>query len=233
MKEKIVGILGGMGPEATIDIFSRIVEETHAKSDEEHLRIIIDNNPKMPSRQDAILKGTESPGPAMAETARNLERAGADFIIIGANAAHYFYNDVKNAVKIPVLHIIEEAVKEAIRLVPNVKKVGVLASTAAMKSKLYHMSFSKFGIEVIDVKEEMQNQIHSSIMSFKYDGITDKNVSMMVEGANYLIDNGAECLIMGCTEIPIILKGKHFSVPLIDPNDVIAKVAVKFAKNQL
>ena len=233
MKEKVVGILGGMGPEATIDLFSRIVQASHAQKDEDHLRIIIDNNPKMPSRQDAILNGTESPGPAMAETARNLERAGADFIIIGANTAHYFYDDVKNAVHIPVLHIIEEAVKETIKTVPYIIKAGVLATTAAMKIKLYHRSFEKFGIEIVEIPDNIQDQIQKSIFSFKYDGITNENYQMLNEAAEYLIDNGANALIMGCTEIPLILNGKRFSVPVIDPNDVITKVAVQYARNQI
>lgn len=233
MKDKIIGILGGMGPEATIDLFSKIVEMTNAKCDNDHIRIIIDNNPKMPSRQDAILKGTENPGPYMADTAKNLEKAGADFIIIGANTAHYFYDDVKNAVNIPVLHIIEEAVKKTMLLIPNINKVGVLATTAAMKTKLYQNTFNKFGIEAIEVNEKIQDKIHESIFSFKYNGLADDNLNLMLAGVQYLISNGAEALIMGCTEIPIILKGRNFSVPLIDPNEVIAEVAVKLAKNQL
>ena len=232
MSDKIVGILGGMGPEATIDLFSRIVEKTHAKKDEEHLRIIIDNNPKMPSRQDAILKGTESPVPALCETARNLERAGADFIIIAANTPHYFYDDIARAVHIPVLHIIEEAAKETIRLVPGISKVGVMATSAAMKIKLYQKSFAKYRIQVVEVPEEVQEQIQSSIFSFKYDGLTPKNIGTMVAAAECLITKGAQALVMGCTEIPLILKDKAFGVPLIDPNEVIALAAVAYAKNQ-
>lgn len=232
MREKVVGILGGMGPEATVDLFSRIIQRTHAKSDEDHLHIIIDNNPKMPSRQDAILSGGESPVPAMCETARNLERAGADFIIIGANTAHYYYDDVQKAVGIPVLHIIEEAAKETIRSVPGVRRVGVMATTAAMKIRLYQKSYEKFGIEIIEVPNHVQEQIQKSIFSFKYDGITEENVALMVNAARRLIAAGAEALIMGCTEIPLILKGQEFPVPILDPNDVIAIVAVRFAKNQ-
>lgn len=153
MKEKVVGILGGMGPEATIDLFAKIVEETHAKCDEDHLRIIVDNNPKMPSRQDAIMKGTESPVAAMVATAENLKKAGADFIIIGANTAHYFYEEVASQVDIPFLHIIDEAVKEMMRQVPGIKKVGVMATNAAVKIKLYDKCCARFGIEVIAAKE--------------------------------------------------------------------------------
>lgn len=231
MKEKIIGIIGGMGPEATIDLFSRIVEETHAKHDEDHIRIIIDNNPKIPSRQNAIMKGTQSPVPDMIATAENLKRAGADFIIIGANTAHYFFDDVAAGVDIPFLHIINEAVKETIKQVKGIKKVGVLATTAAMKTRLYQNCFAKFGIEVVEVPEEIQSKVHDSIYNFKYNGITDENVQMMLDGVEYLSHNGAEALIMGCTEIPVILKRKSFDLPLMDPNDIIAKVAVATAKN--
>lgn len=230
-KEKIVGILGGMGPEATIDLFSRIVEETHAKCDEDHLRIIIDNNPKMPSRQDAILKGTESPVPAMVETAKNLKNAGADFIILGANTAHYFYDEVTSQVDIPFLHIINEAVKELLRSYPNVKKVGVMATNAAVKTKLYNNCCKKFNIEVIELNEDEQNKIHNTIFDFKYNGLTENNLKSACESVEILISKGAEAIIMGCTEIPVILKGKSFSIPLIDPNDIIGKVAVAYAKN--
>ena len=117
-KEKVIGIMGGMGPEAGADIFLDITAATHAKCDEEHLHIIMDSNPKMPSRQDAILHGGESPVPAMVATAQNLVRAGADVIIIGANTAHYFYDAVSAQVGVPFLHIIDETVKEMARVCP-------------------------------------------------------------------------------------------------------------------
>lgn len=231
MKDKVVGILGGMGPEATVDLFSNIVAETNVESDNDHLRIIIDNNPKMPSRQDAILNDGENPGPAMADTARNLERAGADFIIIGANTAHYFYDYVKNAVDIPVLHIIDETVLETIRKVDNVKKVGVLATSGAMKTKMYQNSFNKFDIEVVEVPNEIQELVHNSVFSFRLDGLNNENEEMMLKAAKFLIDNGAEALIMGCTEIPLVLGNKKLSVEVVNPNNIIATIAVKFAKN--
>lgn len=232
MNDKTVGILGGMGPEATIDLFARIVKHTQAKKDDDHLRIIIDNNPKMPSRQDAIMKGGESPVPAMRETARNIERAGADFIIIGANTAHYFYEAIKDAVQIPFMHIIEEAAKETARAVPGVRKVGVLATTAAMQIGLYQKSFEKYGIEVLEIPDDIQGRVQKSIFSFKYDGRTPEIIELMVAPARHMILHGAEALIMGCTEIPIILEDIEFSVPVIDPNEVIAIAAVQYAKNQ-
>ena len=232
-KEKVVGILGGMGPEATIDIFTDIVKQTNAKNDNDHLRIIIDNNPKLPSRQDAILKGSENPGPAMALTAKNIEKAGADFIILGANTAHYFYNYVKEAVDIPVLHIIGETVLETVNTIKNIKKVGVLATKGAMKTGMFQDAFNEYGIAVIDVPEEINDLIHTAVFSFRSEGLNDKNKEMMENAAAFLIENGAQAIIMGCTEIPLILDAQKVSVKLINPNTIIADVAVKYAKNKI
>lgn len=232
MREKIVGILGGMGPEATVDLFSKIIKETKIEKEEDHLRIIIDNNPKMPSRQDAILNGGESPVPAMVETAKNLERAGADFIILSANTAHYFYDDVSREINIPILHIINEAVKYMLRTYPNIKKVGVMATNAAVKTRLYNNCCEKFNIEVIDAETEIQNLVHNTIFDFKHNGLSEKNIADAQNCVKYFVDKGAEAIIMGCTEIPVILAGKEFEIPLIDPNDIIGKVVVAYAKNQ-
>lgn len=234
MSEKVIGIMGGMGPEAGADLFLRITAATHAKTDTDHLHIILDSNPKMPSRQDAILNGGESPVPAMVATAENLVKAGADVIIIGANTAHYFYDDVAAAVGVPFLHIIDEAVRETVRQVPGIRKVGVMATTAAMQAHVYEKSCAKFGIEVMgvpdDVQEQMQDAIFHHDFGFKYNGRTEACVEAARSVAQYLIDNGAEALIMGCTEIPLILGSTSFPVPLIDPNEIIAEAAVKYAK---
>lgn len=230
--EKVVGLLGGMGPEATIDIFQKIVTATNANKDEDHLRIIIDNNPKMPSRQDAILKGSQNPGPMMALTAQNLEKAGADFIIICANTAHYFYEDVQAAVGIEVLHIIKEAVNETVNMNERIKRVGVLATTGAMKANIFQTSFAEKGIEVIGLPDYLQKEIQESIFLFKYS--SEKNVSAvkLLNAVEYLRERKVEAIIMGCTEIPIILRDKEFNIPFYDPNQIIADVAVRYAKGK-
>ncbi len=106
MAEKVVGILGGMGPEATADFFAKVIALTPAKRDQDHLRIIINNNPKIPDRTEAILAKDEALFPILVETAKSLERAGVDFIVIPCNTVHYFYEDLVREVSIPILHMI-------------------------------------------------------------------------------------------------------------------------------
>jgi aspartate racemase len=233
VNDKIVGILGGMGPEATIDIFTDIVKHTKIENDNDHLRIIIDNNPKLPSRQDAILKGSENPGPAMAITAQNIEQAGADFIILGANTAHYFYQYVKDAVNIPVLHIIDETALATINTVKGIKKVGVLATKGAMKTGMFQDAFKEVGVTVTDVPDHILTLIHSAVFSFRAEGLNENNLAMMKKAVSFLIENGAEAIVMGCTEIPLILKNQKIEIALINPNDVIADITVKYAKNEI
>ena len=106
MTEKIVGILGGMGPEATVDLMQRIIRLTRAVDDIDHIRCIVDNNPKVPSRIKAIIEGDgEDPGPCMADMANRLETWGADFLVIACNTAHFYYNAVQDAVDIPVINL--------------------------------------------------------------------------------------------------------------------------------
>ena len=108
MKDKTVGIIGGMGPEATVDLMQRIIRLTPARDDIDHIRCIVDNNPKVPSRIKAIIEKTgEDPGPCMADMGRRLENAGADFLVIACNTAHYYYDAVQKAVSIPVINLIE------------------------------------------------------------------------------------------------------------------------------
>ena len=230
MPEKIIGILGGMGPEATIDLFYKIIKSTPAEKDQDHLRIIIDNNPKIPDRTTAILGKGEDPLPALQETARNLEKAGADFIIIPCNTAHYYISQIQESVNIPILDMIEETAKETQRKTPQIKKVGLLASIGIYKTEIYHQHFKKFNIEVISPEEKDKEEVMKVIYAVKAGDLSEKVKKNIIQIAQKLIDKGVEAIITGCTEIPLILKEGDVPVPLIDPTQVLAKMAIKKAK---
>jgi aspartate racemase len=230
MPEKIIGILGGMGPEATIDLFYKIIKFTPAEKDQEHLRIIIDNNPKIPDRTAAILGKGEDPLPALQETAQNLEKAGADFIVIPCNTAHYFLSSIQESVNIPVLNMIEETAKETKKRIPQIKKVGLLASIGVYKSEIYHQRFKKFNIEVISPEEKDKEEIMKVIYTIKAGDLSKRVKKNILKITQKLIDKGAEAIIAGCTEIPLILKEGDVSVPLIDSTQILAKAAVQKAR---
>jgi len=230
MPEKIIGILGGMGPEATIDLFYKIIKFTPAEKDQDHLRIIIDNNPKIPDRTAAILGKGEDPLPALRETAQNLEKSGADFIIIPCNTAHYFLPSIQESVKIPILNMIEETAKETQKKIPSIKKVGLLASIGTYKTEIYHQHFKKYNIEIIYPEKEDREEVMKIIYAVKAGDLSEGIKRNIIKIAQKLIDKGAEAIIAGCTEIPLILKEGDISIPIIDPTQVLAKAAVQKAK---
>ena len=230
MSEKVIGILGGMGPEATIDLFYKIIKFTPAEKDQDHLRIIIDNNPKIPDRTAAILGKGEDPLPALQETARNLEKAGADFIIIPCNTAHYYLPQIQESIRIPILNMIEETAKETQKKNSSIKKVGLLASIGTYKTKIYRQYFKKFNIVVISPEEKDKEEVMNAIYAVKAGDLSNEVKGNIIKIAQKLIDKEAEAIITGCTEIPLILKEGDVSVPIIDPTRILAKAAVQKAR---
>jgi len=230
MKEKIIGILGGMGPYATIDMFLKIVKLTPAKKDWEHLRIIIDNNPKIPSRTRAILFGEASPVDGMIDTARNLERAGADFIIVPCNSAHYFLDQVQENVNIPIVSIIGETCKEVLRKIPQIRRIGLLAGTVTVNTSLYQKAFLERGVSVITPHERNQEKVVEIIETVKLAAEGTDTLKKAKKLGEQLVDQGSEAIILGCTELSIIMKEEHFNVPVFDSNLILAKSAVNIAR---
>jgi len=229
--EKIVGILGGMGPEATVDFFAKLVRLTPANKDQDHLRIIIDNNPKIPDRTETTLTKNETLLPMLVETGENLEKAGADFIVIPCNTAHYFYDDLTKHLSVPVLHMIRE-VTDAVKVsLPSCKRVGLLATTGTVTSKLYQKECEKVGMNVVIPDAKGQDRIMEAILEIKAGSSKTSARRTILKEANQLLEqHKAEALILGCTDIPLVIKSNDFSVPVFDSNMVLAQAAVKFAR---
>ncbi|MBA7668827.1 Aspartate racemase [subsurface metagenome] len=164
MSEKVVGILGGMGSEATADFFARVIALTHAKRDQDHLRIIVNNNPRIPDRTEAILTKDESLFPILVETAKSLEKAGVDFIVIPCNTVHYFYEDLVREISIPILHMIREVVYAVKAFLPRCKRLGLIATTGTIASNLYQKEFLKVGGEVIVPDLQCQVKVMDAIL---------------------------------------------------------------------
>jgi aspartate racemase len=232
MEEKVVGIMGGMGPEATADLFRKILAATPAKTDQEHLHIIIDCNSKIPSRPAALLEGGPDPTPLLQSTARNLERAGADFLVVACNTAHLFYERITEAVRIPVLHIVDEAIGEAQRRYPGLQSVGVLAGRGAIRLRLYQDRMEAKGIKAVVPSDEDQEIVVSVISSVKAGEKGPAVQSKIWNVAERLAKAGAQVVFTGCTELPLVLEDGDVGVPVLDPTQALAEAAVRFARGR-
>lgn len=229
--EKIPGILGGMGPEATIDLLQRIIANTPAIDDADHIRCIIDNNPKIPSRIQAILgENGENPGPCMADMARRLEEWGADFLVIPCNTAHEYYSYVAEAVKIPVVHLIDLVVDQVCALGERSENVGILGSNTIIKTRLYLTAFASRGIEVIYPDADVQENLFQIIRRVKK-GETGQRIRQEFRSiGDHMRAKGVNTAILGCTELGII--AENLSIEIIDAAEVLAKEVVAVAKHR-
>jgi len=229
LTEKIVGILGGMGPEATADLFMRIIRATPAKRDQDHLRVIIYSNSKVPDRTPAILGKGPSPLPEMLRTGRALEAAGADFIIIPCNTAHYYYDDLTRELKLPIIHMIRLAAEETRKKSTDITRAGLLATDGTVASRLYHDAFSEAGIEIITPPPRRQADVMRAIYQHVKAGDLEGGGNILRGVGEELVEEGSEAIICGCTEVSLVLKQGDLEVPVMDPLQVLAEAAVDYA----
>jgi aspartate racemase len=236
MPEKIIGILGGMGPEATIDLFIKIVEGTQARKDQDHLRILIDNNPKIPDRTLALQGKGPSPLIQLIRSAKVLEKAGADFIVIPCVTAHYYYGSLRKRAKIPILHIVEETLKHIQAKLKGIRRIGLLATTGTIQTGLFQKAFSNHIIELILPTPEVQKKwVMEAIYGkkgVKAIGPSEHSKYLILKASEGLIKQGAQAIIAGCTEVPLVLKEGDLSVPVIDPISILAKAAIEKAQGR-
>jgi aspartate racemase len=236
MSKKVIGILGGMGPEATIDLFTKIVKGTKARKDQDHLRILIDNNPKVPDRTLAIQGKGPSPLPQLVRSAKGLERAGADFIIIPCVTAHYYYEPLQKRIRISILHIVDETVKYVKHRWKGIKKIGLIATTGTIHTGLFQKAFSPTGIELILPNPEIQKGwVMEAIYGksgIKAVGPSEGSKRLIFKASEILIHQGAQAIIAGCTEVPLVLKEGDLSVPVIDTISTLAQAAILMAQGR-
>ncbi|QEK12479.1 amino acid racemase [Crassaminicella thermophila] len=223
---KKLGILGGMGPLATADLFRKIILLTKAKCDQEHIHILIDNNTSIPDRTAHLIAGGEDPRKYLIESAKRLESMGADFLIMPCNTAHYFYEDIIKEIKIPFLNMIEETAK-FISEKYDQKKIGLLATEGTCKTGVYDNIFNKYDLEII---KPIKNQKY--VTDFIYGikaGHNDINLEGFHKAVEELQENNTEIFILGCTELSVGYEMFKMKGNYIDPLEVISIRAINFA----
>ena len=234
--KKTIGILGGMGPEATAYFYELIIKNTRAEKDQEHIPVVIYADPGVPERTAAVLGKGPSPLPRLLEGVRVLKEAGADFIVMPCVTAHHFYDEIMREVKVHFLNLVEETVLYALRKNPGLKKAGLVSSTGTSRARLFHEAFGREGVEIIEPEEAEQERVMEAI--FGKEGIkaghtSGKSREAILDAARALIGRGAEAIIAGCTEVPLVLRGEDIDVPLIEPLQILAEASIIMAGYEL
>lgn len=224
---KTIGIIGGMGPLATADLFKKIILLTDADCDQKHIHIVVDNNTNIPDRTAAILSGGESPLPELLKSAERLARADADFCIIPCNTAHYFHAALSEVSPLPILNMLDETADALKRL--GIKKAGLLATKGTLQTGLYQQRLNSRGIESVIPNAEGQDLL----MKLIYDDVKGGRVRVPVSEIKQLLDgmraSGAETFVLGCTELPIAFERDDYGVETVDPTAELAKAAIRAA----
>lgn len=208
---KTVGVMGGMGPAATLDFLQKLHAATPATRDEDHLRVITDSDPRVPGRNAALDGDGPSPGPALAAMAQGLVRAGAELLAMPCNAAHAWAGEIATAVTVPFVGMIDAAADAA--LATGATRIGVLAAAATLRSGLYRAALAARGLEPLEVEAAAIMPLIWRIKS----GDTGADLrAAMAELAAGLVGHGAGAVLMACTEVPLVLAQDDVSVPLVD-----------------
>lgn len=226
----IVGILGGMGPYATLAFFEKILKLTPAKKDWNHLRIIIDNNPHIPSRSRAYLYKEESPVESMIESCKKLENYPVDLIALPCNSATYFLNSVKEKISIPILNIIEVTSKRVKNKISQGNKIAVWGGNITYLEKLYKPYLEKEGFIFVDHTEKYQDLILSYIEDIKINGTVDAATFQNFVN-EYLAEYQPRAIILGCTEFGCLanIQTKLADTIFIDSNTELASHIIDLA----
>lgn len=224
---KTIGILGGMGPLATADLFRKIITLTDASSDNEHIEIIVENNTKIPDRTEYIINNGEDPTRHMIKSAIRLEVIGADVIVMPCNTAHYFYDEIVKYIDIPFINMIVETAEETKKLYAN-KKIGLLATEGTCRAGIYDRVFNEYDLELVKPDAEKEKYVMELIYGVK-SGKSDVNLTNFLNVLNELKKQGVEAFILGCTELPVAFEMYDINEKYIDPTKILACSAIKFA----
>lgn len=216
---KTVGVLGGMGPKATIYFCDLVIDNTKALKDQDNINMLISNHATIPDRTDYLLgKSDISPLSFLVNDAKMLEQDGCDFLVLTCNTSHYFYDDIQKEINIPLLNMPKETC-DIINSNPSIKKVGIMATSGTIKSKVYERYLKK---EVFIPDEELNNEVMDLIYNKVKKGISVSK-DEFYHVLNHFFNHGCDMVIMGCTELSVIVRDNdlYYDTRIIDAMKVL------------
>jgi aspartate racemase len=222
---KRLGVLGGMGPAASAEFYSRLTNQTPAACDQDHLQIVIWSDPSVPDRSTSLLLGDDRPWPKLEAGILGLKAAGCDHIIIPCNTAHLWYDRMLD-LGVPITHIVDSVAAELVPL--DIKTVGILGTQGTIATGLYQNMLSKQGWHcIIPTEIELTKFVQPGINLVKAGNISAAH-DMFIPAIDHLINHGAQAIVLGCTEIPLaVTENSYKNIPLINSIDSLVKAALK------
>ena len=224
---KRLGIFGGMGPAASAEFVNRLVAQTPASCDQEHIPFVLWNNPQIPDRSTSLRNNDNRPLPFLLEGIQILKAARCDLIVIPCNTAHFWYDDMVR-LKVPIVHIVD-SVADALRDAGVAAgTIGVMGTQATVELGLYQYKLNKAGWTcIVPTKEEMDTLVQPAIDLVKA-GDMIKSHAMLMSVVDSLIARGATAVVLGCTEIPLAVKeDNRNTIPLVNSIDSLVKAVLK------
>ena len=225
-RQSIVGVIGGMGPEATIELMRRVIAMTPARDDQDHVHLIVDNNPHVPSRIAHLIEGTGTdPTPELQRMARGLHAAGAQALAMPCNTAHGYADAIRAAVDVPLLDMVELTVTRVVERMPGAK-VGLLASSAVIRTQLYARALRDHKATL--QTPARQDEVMELIKAVKR-GETGSPVRVPLAEIARELASSCDVIIVACSELSLLADSIDVGVPVIDSLDVLSEAIVSFA----
>lgn len=224
---KTIGVLGGMGPAATVELFSRVVNNTTANNDSDHVKLIIINDPTIPDRTKYILGNGVSPIPLLKKNLNKLAYLEVDAVIIPCMTAHAFIPQLQQNYPIPIVNGIELIEEYLNNNEPNIEEIGLLATNGSIRSGVYQKYISRKIITPNDKNQEKLMDIIYGEKGIKAGNINDDVLNRLKYIIDDLKDNGAQAIIAGCTELGLVLTEDKINELIIDPITLLAKKAIE------
>lgn len=225
----LLGILGGMGPLATADFLTKLVRKTPAASDQEHIATLVYSLPQIPDRTAAILGQGASPLPDLLRGLALLQAAGAGCIAVPCNTAFYWYGEMSAACQVPILHIVESVCAVLKRRGIAGGPVGVLSTPGMQQSGIYQSYLERHGYRpLLPGEEEMERLVAPGIALVKAGALAEAR-QRLAQAADSLLARGAQSVVLGCTEIPVVLDEAEAGTPYLDSNAALAEACIAWA----
>lgn len=233
-----LGVVGGVGPAATVDFLQKVVRSTPSRKDQDHLRLLVEQNPQIPDRTEHLVGDGMDPTLALYATCKKLQAGQADLIAIPCNTAHAFVAAIQPELDIPIMNMLTVTVKHIREAFPALRKVGLLATSGTVSSGVYRRELEDHGLQEVVPSPQEQTRVMNAIYGpegVKAGFTSASGIADMDAAIDDLVAQGAQIIILGCTELPLLLPDPERvtatgnRVTLVDPTDILAKRCVAAA----